>query len=82
MQPLRPSSKAKVTPESAARACRRHKHNKYDSSVSKKGSAGMKRQQVRVTTGGDIDTSSEGKNAWDSAMCTFVPRLLDISVVN
>jgi hypothetical protein len=42
----------------------------------------MKPQQVRVIAGGDIDTSSEGKNAWDSAVRTFVPRLLDISVVN
>jgi hypothetical protein len=82
MQPLRPSSEAKVTPESAARACRRHKHNEYDSSIFERDSVGMKSQQVKVTAGGDVDTSSEGKNAWDSAVRTFVPRLLDISVIN
>jgi hypothetical protein len=82
MPPVRPPSPADVTPKSAPRALRRRRQNEYDSSVSERGSMGMKPQQVVVKAGGDIDTIFEGKNAWDSVVRTFVPRLLDISVVN
>jgi hypothetical protein len=82
MPPVRPPSPVDVTPENAARTSRHHRQNEYDSSVSEQGSAGVKPQQVVVKADGDIDTASKGKNAWDSTVQTFVPRLLDISIVN
>jgi hypothetical protein len=82
MPPVRPPSPTDVTLESAVRSSRRRRQNEYDSLVSERGSTGMKPQQVVVKAGGDIDTASEGKNVWDSTVRTFVPRLLDISVVN
>jgi hypothetical protein len=43
---------------------------------------GLKPQQVRVKPSGDIDAASEGKNVWDSAVRTFVPKMLDMSIVD
>jgi hypothetical protein len=71
-----------VMPESAARASRRQKCKEYDSGVTVRDAVGQKPQQVRVKPGGDIDAASEGKNAWNSAVRTFVPRMLDISIVD
>jgi hypothetical protein len=34
-----------------------------------------------VKDGGDIDGGCTGKNAWDNAVRSLVPRILDISVV-
>jgi hypothetical protein len=42
---------------------------------------GKKPHQVRVKPTGDIDRACDGKNAWDDAVRTFVPRILDISVI-
>jgi hypothetical protein len=36
---------------------------------------------LRVKDGGDIDGGCTGKNAWDNAVRSLVPRILDISVV-
>ena len=43
---------------------------------------GLKPQQVYMKLGGDIDGALEGKNAWDDAVRTFVPRMLDNNIVN
>lgn len=37
--------------------------------------------RVEILENGDIDQSCEGKPAWDEAVCTVVPTILDMSVV-
>jgi hypothetical protein len=41
---------------------------------------GRKPEQILVTPGGDVDPAV--KNAWDSAVKTFVPKILDMSIVD
>ena len=36
---------------------------------------------MEVLENGDIDATLEGKNAWDEAVCNFVPKILDLSIV-
>ena len=42
---------------------------------------GQKPHRVRVKAGGGIDGGCEGKNEWDEALRSLVPRILDVSCV-
>jgi hypothetical protein len=42
---------------------------------------GKKHHQVCVKLTGDIDGACNGKNAWNDAVRTFVPWILDINVI-
>ena len=49
--------------------------------ASSRSSTGKKAYELRILEGGRIDAASSGKNAWDDAVRTLVPRLLDLSVI-
>ena len=44
-------------------------------------SVGKKPHQVRVKSIDDIDGAYDSKNVWDNAVKMFVPRILDINVI-
>jgi hypothetical protein len=66
-----------VTPDSTARASRRHKRREYDSMAASRSNTGHKPNQLHVKPGGYVDQASEAKNAWDDAIRSLVPPLLD-----
>lgn len=70
-----------ITPDTAARTDRRHKRREYDNLAASRTNMGRKPNQVDVKTGGYVDPASGGKNAWDDAIRSLVPRMLDMSVV-
>ena len=50
---------------------------------------GKERKKVRkkphslsITTAGEIDAGCAGKNTWDSLVRTYVPRILDMNVID
>ena len=67
--------------ESVSRAHRRKRRKENDSLDGERKLAGRKARHVTVKAGGDIDGTCEGKNAWDDAIRSLVPRILDISIV-
>jgi hypothetical protein len=52
-----------LTPESAARAARRHKHREYDNMAASRSSMGHKPNQLYMKPGGYVDQGSTRKNA-------------------
>jgi hypothetical protein len=70
------------TPESTVRTNRRHKRKGIDADTRKRTAAGKKPYQVRVKVGGEIDGGCAGKNAWDSAVRSAIPRTLDMSILS
>jgi hypothetical protein len=76
-----PVREDELTPDSAARAARRHKRREYDNVAASRSSLGQKPNQVHVKPGGYVDQGSAGKNAWDDAIRSLVPRLLDMSII-
>ena len=71
----------KVKSESEARATRRANRKEAESSVDLRRSGGKKPYTLRVKAGGGIDGGCEGKNAFDEALRSLVPRILDVSVL-
>jgi hypothetical protein len=69
-------------PESAIRTNRRHKRKGIDADTRERIAVGKKPYQVRVKVGGEIDGGCAGKNAWDSAVRSAVPRTLDMSILS
>jgi hypothetical protein len=67
-----------VKPESAARAGRRHKRREYENATANRSIVEHKPNQLHIKLGGYVDQGSEAKNAWDDAIQSLVPRLLDI----
>jgi hypothetical protein len=70
-----------VTPDSAARAGRRHKRKEYESMAASRSNTGHKPNQLHMKPRGYVDQASEAKNAWDDAIRSLVPRMLDMSVI-
>ena len=68
-----------VRPESDARAARRAARKDVESSVNMRRSGGHKPYTLRVKPSGGIDGGCEGKNAFDEALRSMVPRILDVS---
>ena len=72
-----PSTKA----ESEARAARRAIRKEMEERVEARRNMGQKPHRVRVKAGGGIDGGCEGKNEFDEALRSLVPRILDVSCV-
>ena len=70
-----------LKPESEARAARRAHRKEIEESVDARRAVGQKPQKVRVKAGGGIDGGCEGKNEFDEALRSLVPRILDVSCV-
>ena len=70
-----------VREDSLARASRRHKQQAYDAATMSRTMGGQKPNKLRVKEGGDIDGGCPGKNAWDDAVRSLVPRILDMSII-
>jgi hypothetical protein len=68
--------------ESVNRANRRHKRREYEAAVVSRTTGGHKPNKLRVKEGGDIDGGCSGKNAWDDAVRSLVPRILDMSIID
>jgi hypothetical protein len=71
-----------VKPESEARATRRAHKKGVEEAMDARRAVGQKPQKVRVKAGGGIDGGCEGKNEFDEALRSLVPRILDVSCVS
>jgi hypothetical protein len=80
-EPVDDAANAGARPDNAARANRRQRHNDYDTSTASRTTGGQKPNKLRVKEGRDIDAACPTKNAWDDAMRSLVPRLLDMSII-
>ena len=69
----------KPRPESEARASRRAARKEVETNVETRRSGGQKPHTLMVKQGGGIDGGCEGKNAFDEALRSLVPRILDVS---
>jgi hypothetical protein len=67
--------------DNAAHAIRQQKRKDYDAAAASRTMGGQKPHTLWVKDGGDIDGGCTGKNAWDNAVRSLVPRILDISIV-
>jgi len=72
---------SKVKADSEARATRRATRKEAETNVDLRRSRGHKPHTLRVKAGGGIDGGCEGKNAFDEALRSLVPRILDVSVL-
>jgi hypothetical protein len=43
---------------------------------------GKKPRKIKIKVGGDTYGHCDGKNAWDEAVKTLIPRILDVSVLS
>jgi hypothetical protein len=68
--------------ESEARAARRAHKKEVEEAMDARRASGQKPQKVRVKAGGGIDGGCEGKNEFDEALRSLVPRILDVSCVS
>ena len=66
----------------SARGNRQHQHALYEYGKEERRKAGKKPHSISVTPAGEIDAACAGKNSWDSLVCTYVPRILDMSVID
>ena len=71
----------KARPESEARAMRRATRKVAETNVELRRAGGQKPNTLRVKASGGIDGGCEGKNAFDEALRSLVPRILDVSVL-
>jgi hypothetical protein len=81
MQP-QPLLAPQLTLESVERAQCRRKRKVVDADVRGRLSVGKKPNQVRMKAGGEIAGGCHRKNAWDAAVRTAVPRILDMNVLS
>jgi hypothetical protein len=72
---------ADARPDSAARANRRQRRNDYDVTAMSRTIGGQKPNKLRVKEGGDIDGACPTKNAWDDAVRSLIPRIIDMSII-
>jgi hypothetical protein len=70
-----------VTPESAARSAKRHRRREYNNVAASRSNVGHMPNQLHIKLGGYVDQSSAAKNAWDDAIRSLVPELLDMNVI-
>ena len=68
--------------QSLQRGERRSKKAQYELGKAERKKAGKKPHSVSVTSAGEIDAGCLGKNAWDSLVRIYVPRILDMSVID
>jgi hypothetical protein len=67
--------------DNVARATRRHKRKEYDVAAVSKSMNRQKPNTLRVKKGGDINGWYTWKNAWDDAVRSLIPRILDLNVI-
>jgi hypothetical protein len=67
--------------DSITRASRRRKRKEYDTAALSITMNGQKPNTLQVKEGGDIDGGCSGKNAWDDAIHSLIPRILDLNVI-
>jgi hypothetical protein len=67
--------------ESEARAARRAHKKDIEEKMDARLAVGQKPHKVRVKANGGIDGGCEGKNEFDEALRSLVPRILDVSCV-
>ena len=70
-----------VKPESEARAARRAHKKDVEEKMDARVAVGQKPHKVRVKANGGIDGGCEGKNEFDDALRSLIPRILDVSCV-
>ena len=70
-----------VRRESEARATRRAARKDVETNVNLRRMGGQKPHILRVKAGGGIDGGCEGKNGFDEALRSLVPRILDVSIL-
>jgi hypothetical protein len=71
-----------LAPDNIGRGSRIRKRPSVDQVVQERIAAGQKPYTLRVKAGGEIAGGCPGKNAWDAAVRTSVPRTLDMSVLS
>ena len=71
----------RVRPASEARATRRATRKEAETLEEMRRAGGQKPHTLRVKAGGGIDGGCEGKNAFDEALRSLVPRILDVSIL-
>jgi hypothetical protein len=77
----KPNEGPTTNAESEVRAPRRVIRKEMEERVDAKCNQGQKPHRVRVKAGGGIDGGCEGKNEFDEALKSLVPRILDVSCV-
>ena len=70
---------SQVRPKSEARAARRVARKEVETSVNLRRLGGQRPHALRVKASGGIDGGCEGKNTFDEALRSLVPRILDVS---
>ena len=70
-----------MKPKSKERAARKARRKEIEESVDARRAVGQKPHKVGVKAGGGIDGDSKGKNEFDEALRSLVPRILDVSCV-
>jgi hypothetical protein len=71
-----------LAPDNIGRCSRIRKRPGVDQVVQERTATGRKPYTLRVKAGGEIAGGCLGKNAWDAAVRTSVPRTLDMSVLS
>ena len=70
-----------LKPENDAMVARKTHRKEIKESVDARRAVGQKPHKVRVKAGGGIDRGCKGKNEFDEALQSLVPRILDVSCV-
>ena len=79
--PVAPHNKGPtLKPESEARAARKV-HKEIEESVDAKRAVGLEPHKVMVKAGGGIDGGCEGKDEFDEALKSLIPRILVVNCV-
>ena len=68
--------------QSLERANRREKKAVYEHIEADRKKVEKKSHSISITIAGEIDTGCLGKNLWDCLVRTYVPRMLDMSVID
>ena len=71
-----------ATTDSVERATRRLKRALYEEGSRDRKKAGTKPHSISVQADGEIDGGCAGKNAWDRSVRVYVPKILDMSVID
>jgi hypothetical protein len=68
--------------DSHGRASRRLNRGVHEEGKAERRKGVKKPNRILVTSCGEIDAGCGGKNAWDSSVRAYVPRILDLSIID
>lgn len=71
-----------LSTDATGRASRRVKQSADVKGRSDRSTVGKKPHNITVNDLGEIDPGCAGKNAWDSSVRAYVPRILDMSIID